>query len=130
MDAGSPLERSPYLVLGRLVLMPDRSPGQNEAAQAAAPKGLRIGDGIGRRVLLDRDFDEPGLRQQALEFPRIGKPQHIVALRYVGRQGYAKLGDGFAKDPLYSLPGRIIPPGKRHASARFESANTFGDGGF
>ena len=36
MDAGSALERSPYLVLGRLVLMPDRGPGKNEAAQAFA----------------------------------------------------------------------------------------------
>jgi hypothetical protein len=95
--------------------MPDRSPGQNEAAQAAAPKGLCIGHGIGRRVFLDRDFDEPGPTQQPQEFSRIGKPQHIVALRYIGRRGYGKLGDGFAKDPLYSLPGRIIPPGKRSA---------------
>ena len=61
--------------------MPDRSAGQNTAAQAAAPKGLHIRDSVARRVLRDRNLDEPCPTQQPQKLLGIGETVRVVSLR-------------------------------------------------
>src|SRR5262249_20398191 len=81
INAGAALECSSDHFLGDLVLMPDRSAGQNETAQAATPKGFRVGNEICLGVLGDVDLDEPGSSQQLEKFFRLAETEHVVTLR-------------------------------------------------
>ena len=58
VDAGTTFERGSDQVLSRLILLPNDSAGQNETAQPASPKGLRIGNQVRCRVLCDLHFRE------------------------------------------------------------------------
>jgi hypothetical protein len=110
--------------------MPDSSAGQNEAAQAASPKRLGVGDGVGRGVLRHCHLDEPRPFQQPNELSRVGEPVHIVPLRHVRWHRDADLRNGIAEDSLDALARRIIPPGKSNPSARQQSPYAFCDRGF
>src|SRR5689334_9293343 len=99
--------------------MPYGCAGQDKASQSAGPKGLRIGDRVGRRVILDFSRAEPRVLQEFQKLCRVTEAIDIVTLRHLRRHRYANLGNGVAKDALDSLAGRNVPPGKRDASARF-----------
>jgi hypothetical protein len=130
IDARAAFERVSDQVLGRFVLMPDCRAGQKEAAQAAAPKRLRVGDRIGRGVLGDCHVDEPSSLQQPGELSRVGEAVYIVTLWQVRRHRYANLADGVAENALDSLARRIVPPGKCNASTGLQGPHTLCNSSF
>src|SRR6185369_8058491 len=64
VDAGATFERRSDQFLSCPILIPDDSAGQNQTAQPASPKGLRIGDEVGCSVLRDLHLPEAGFVQQ------------------------------------------------------------------
>src|ERR1700730_14299727 len=66
----------------------------------------------------------------ATKFIRVGESENRVALGYVRRRGCSDLGNCFAKQALYSLLARIVPPGEGDPTTSLERSDAFSDGGF